>query len=395
MKERIFTLEELDKSEFYRFVADEDELRWFYDHCVFHPKTNEVYAFCLSSRNKKLTDDERKGMPSGRSEMMHPNIVHASAEGEFTYEGWKKGIRLYEAHKESMTNRNGDPFLAKTLVVYMAINPCDEIGAIKSLKNYINIHEQELVDSAMKNNSNVALINEVLDAIKDDDNDKITLLKERIVNSANKCQTSGVEQSLYKLSRSLTKFKRLQFDNVGTKYWVDFDMDLKKEVRGTRNEEIIIKLWMDYLNQKFNKGNFVCIKTGGGVHTLIRKEKIKFNPNWFIEEFLHYVNTGIEVSSHSVNNETAVPYTNVFVKGEQKNYTFSELAKENVESVKGNMNMWYNWLQLPSINNQETLYYTPASFIDELIYNNNSMTPVPGTYMYGNVVRVLNKKDFK
>ena len=32
--------------------------------------------------------------------------------------------------------------------------------------------------------------------------------------------------------------------------------------------------------------------------------------------------------------------------------------------------------------------------IKELEYNTNAMIPCPGTFQYGNVVRVLNKDDF-
>lgn len=403
MSERILSLEELDALEHYKIIADEEELKWFYDHCVHPLKRNEAYAFCLSSRHKKLTDEERKGTGIGRSEMLDPTVVFADAEGNTTYERWKKGIRAYECHKETFTTKEGLPFPAKTLVCYYHINPCDELNVISDLKKYINIHEQELIDSAIKDidraneiaNISVDLQNVFAD--KDNVNSLLENFKDSFKKRAKalelKTKESGTSQSLYKMCRSLSKMKRLQFDNVGTKYWVDFDMDIKKDVRGTETEQYIIKLWTDYCHQKFGKGKFVLIKTGGGVHTMVDKDEIHFNPNWFIEEFLHFVDTNLEVPDSEVS-KNAIPYTNVFVNSQQKHYTFSKLAQDNVEAKKGEPQLWSNWIQLKDQNHNDKLFYTPSFYIDELVYNINSMLPCVGTYQYGNVVRVLNKEDF-
>lgn len=403
MLEKILTVEELDALEHYKIIADEKELRWFYDHCVHSLKRNEAYAFCLASRHKKLTDEERKGVGLGRSEMMDPTVVFADAEGNTTYERWKKGIRAYECHKETFTTREGLPFPAKTLVCYFHLNPCDELNVISDLKKYINIHEQELIDSAIKDidraneiaNISVDLQNVFAD--KDKVEQSLKEFKDTFQKRAKalelKAKESGTSQSLYKMCKSLSKMKRLQFDNVGTKYWVDFDMDIKKEFRGTKSEEELIKLWSKYCHQKLTKGKFVFVKTGGGVHTMVDKNEIHFNPNWFIDEFLHFVSTSLEVPEGSVTKD-AEPYKNSFVNGKQKNYTFSDLAKDNVLAKKGKPNLWSNWIQLKDKNDNDKLYYTPSFYIDELAYNMNAMAPVPGTYQYGNIVRVLNKKDF-
>ncbi len=403
MPEKILTVEELDALEHYKIIADEKELRWFYDHCVHPLKRNEAYAFCLSSRHKKLTDEERKGTGLGRSEMMDPTVVFADAEGNTTYERWKKGIRAYECHKETFTTRESLPFPAKTLVCYFHLNPCDELNVISDLKKYINIHEQELIDSAIKDidraneiaNISVDLQNVFAD--KDKVEQSLKEFKDTFQKRAKalelKAKESGTSQSLYKMCKSLSKMRRLQFDNVGTKYWVDFDMDIKKEFRGTKSEEELIKLWSKYCHQKLTKGKFVFVKTGGGVHTMVDKNEIHFNPNWFIDEFLHFVNTGLEVPEEALT-EDEKPYTNSFVNGKQKNYTFSDLARDNVLAKKDKPNLWSNWIQLKDKNDNDKLYYTPSFYIDELVYNMNAMAPVPGTYQYGNVVRVLNKKDF-
>lgn len=334
------TLEELDALEHYKIIANEEELRWFYDHAVKPLKRNEAYAFCLSSRHKKLTEEERKGTGLGRSEMLDPTVVFADAEGNTTYERWKKGIRAYECHKETFTTKEGLPFPAKTLVCYFHINPCDELKVVADLKKYINVHEQELIDSAMRDidrANEIANLGVDLRAFCDPSYvptpTDIDHMEKRI--KALNCRTSesGTSQSLYKMCKSLSKMKRLQFDNVGSKYWVDFDMDLNDEGKAAREE--IYTAWHDYCTKKLGKGNFIIIKTGGGYHTMVNKDVIHWNPNTFISDF-----TSLPVKEDGLNN------------------TFSNM-------------------------------------IDELIYNTNAMLPCPGTFQYGNEVIVVNKGDFE
>lgn len=380
--------------DFYHVIADIDELKWFFDHCVHPPKRNEAYAFCLSFRNKKLTDEEKEALDMPRSEMLDPQVVMAHADMSFTFNDFLSGIARYEVNKAAFTTRSGEPYLEKSMVCYFHINPCDELSVVKDLKKYIQIHEQELIDSAMRTEDRTKALNNLISEIVESgsaNKDQIN----RVKMLSTKSDESGVNQSLYKMCKSLSKMKRLQFDNVGSKYWVDFDMDLKKEVRGTKTEEELIALWKEYLSQKLRKGKYVLIKTGGGVHTMVDKDEIRFNPNWFIDEFLHFVSTGLEVPEGAVTKDTK-PYTNPFVNGEPKNYKFSDLTKENIYGKKGNGSLWENWIQLKDPQTKDdTLYYTPSFFIDELVYNMNAMLGVPGTYMYGShVIRVLNKEDF-
>lgn len=330
------TIEELDKLEHYKIIADEKELKWFYDHAVHPLKINEAYAFCLSSRHKKLTEEERKGTGLGRSEMLDPTVVFCDAEGNTTYNRWKKGIRAYECHKETFTTKEGLPFPAKTLVCYFHINPCDELKVVADLKGYINTHEQELIDSAIKDIdraneiANIAVdMNEMFSEESVSANAKDTMLK-RIKAMSIRSKESGTSQSLYKMCKSLSKLKRLQFDNVGTKYWVDFDMDLNDEGKAIKEE--LYTVWYNYCSEKLGKGNFLIVKTGGGYHTMVNKDVIHWNPNKFIEDYL--------------------------------NTTLGTLL-------------------------------TAKNYIKELEYNTNAMIPCPGTYQYGNMVEVVNKGDFE
>lgn len=339
MKENIEeTIKMLDSLDHYKIMADETEFKWFYDHCVFPLKRNEAYAFCLSLRKKKLNEEDLKS-PLGRVEMLDPQVVLTDHDGKTSYERFRKGVRMYECHKEAYIF-GGKTLPAKGMVCYFHINPCDELKVIKDLKSYIYIHEQELIDSAMRD---IDRANEIANISNDlrsfcDATPSLTAIDhmEKRIKSLN-CKTneSGTSQSLYKMCKSLSKMKRLQFDNVGTKYWVDFDMDINAE--DIIHREVIEKSWYEYCLAKLGKGNFAIVETSGGCHTIVKTDVIHWNPNNFIMEFLY--------------TEVPNPDGKILAK------TFSGLIKE-------------------------------------LEYNNNAMIPVPGTYQYGYVVNVLNKEDF-
>lgn len=329
-------IERLDSLSHYEMIADEAEFRWFYDNCVYAPKRNEAYAFCISLRKKKLNKEDIKS-PLGRVEMLDPQVVLTDKNGDFSYERFRKGVRMYECHKEAYIF-DGQTLPAKGTVCYFHINPCDELKVIKDLKSYINIHEQELIDSSMRD---VDRANEIANISNDlrslcDAAPSLTAIDhmEKCIKSL-KCKTneSGTAQSIYKMCKSLSKMKRLQFDNVGTKYWADFDLDLNDEGKDFQHRENILYMWKKYCYKKLGKGNFVIVETSGGYHTLVRTDVIHWNPEKFAQDFME---------------------TNYYVSLPEKN----------------------------------------KDFIDELKYNNNAMIPMPGTWQFGHVVNVLNKEDF-
>lgn len=338
----------LESLEHYKLIADEDELKWFYDHCVHPLKRNEAYAFCLSIRKKKLNEEDLKS-PLGRVEMLDPQVVFATKDGETTYERWKKGIRSYECHKEAFAF-GGHTLPPKAMVVYFHINPCDELKVIEDLKGYINIHEQELINSAIKDIDRANFIANILGPdlsgyLNNPTAESLDAITKRIGSLKMRSDESGTSQSLYKMCKSLSKMKRLQFDNVGTKYWVDFDLDLNDWGKYIRDFYIdgdpLLESWMDYCNEKLGKGNFVIVATSGGYHTMVNKDIIHWNPNTFIEDFQR-----LEIDSPMPHPDGS---TRLVKNGE---------------------------------------------LIGELVYNTNAMIPVPGTYQYGHVVHVINKGDF-
>lgn len=337
----------LESLEHYKLIADENELKWFYDHCVYPLKRNEAYAFCLSIRKKKLTAEDLKS-PLGRVEMLDPQVVFATADGETTYERWKKGIRAYECHKEAFAY-GGRTLPPKAMVVYFHINPCDELKVIEDLKGYINTHEQELINSAIKDIDRANFIANILGPdlsgyLNNPTAESLDAIMKRIGSLKLRSDESGTSQSLYKMCKSLSKMKRLQFDNVGTKYWVDFDLDLNdwgKFLREYSQDDVLLTNWIKYCHEKLGVGNYVIVATSGGYHTMVKKDVIHWNPNKFIEDFKK-----IE-AGHFV----------LHMDGSSHNPKMEDLIKE-------------------------------------LEYNTNAMIPCPGTFQYGNVVHIINKDDF-
>ena len=52
-------------TEHYKLISDMNELKWYFDHIIAKPNYDEAYAFCMSSRHKKLTKEEAQAKAKG------------------------------------------------------------------------------------------------------------------------------------------------------------------------------------------------------------------------------------------------------------------------------------------------------------------------------------------
>lgn len=255
-----------------------NELQWYFDHIIAKPKNDEAYAFCMVSRHKKLTKEEREELgQSSDDEMLDPQVVFPGRNGEWDFLRWAKCIMKYEVPKLAYTTRKGKPFLEKTLVLYSTPNPSDERNVVQELKSYIAVHEKELIDSALKGSKD------------------------------------GVDKSLYKLCHSLVKFKRLQFDCTGSRNWVDFDLDLNDEGKKRRNE-VYKAVHADFLS-KFGKNAFAAVQTSGGYHFLVMKSKLNFNPHQFCKDILESHDYTELADEFKYNNNGMLPTPGTYQYG--------------------------------------------------------------------------------
>ena len=235
--------------EVYRYLEDEEELKWFFKHVVIPLKPYEEYCFCNAARAKKLTEEERLKYELGRAEMLDPeNVTYKN----FSYESFRRAILKYEVNKEARVTRSGLPYPDKTLVVYFYPNPCSTIKVMQSIKEHIASLDDEFVNSTIKQSK------------------------------------GGVDDTIMKVGHFLHKIKRLYPVYPSTTHYLDFDMDLENDT----DKEKALSYLKDKFSHTFTKGNYFIIKTTGGYHILLKKEAlsalnskgIKFNPKKWCKE---------------------------------------------------------------------------------------------------------------
>lgn len=224
-------------NEYYKFVADEQELEWFFNHAIVKPELDESYLMCLSARNKKLDEEERKLYNLGRSEMMREEIIAPRSKSKlWNFNIFKSSIYRYECRKEGIVTKNGLPYPDKCLVVYFYPNPSKE-----------------------------SLV--ITDSVKL----AITMMSE-MINASAKKSWNGVEDGLDKLGTISKHIKSSHAANLSRKLYVQFDFDIIKDNDiAFRRKEAYNIIHADAINH-FDKGNFFIIETAGGFHVLVKKE---------------------------------------------------------------------------------------------------------------------------
>src|SRR5574344_558984 len=110
----------------FNFIADEKELKWFYEHVFVQPEIGESYMIVLYAKNKALNKEERKIYSLGRSEMMRMEILKGREENiDWTH--FLAFTKSFNFDETSMLTRNGLTYPNKALVVYWFIDPANEL----------------------------------------------------------------------------------------------------------------------------------------------------------------------------------------------------------------------------------------------------------------------------
>jgi hypothetical protein len=272
-------------SEYYKYIYDENEIRWFYDYCIPKLKQDEVFFFSLSARNKALNEKERELYQIGRNEMFNKMIVRHDS-----FEMLLRNLYRSETNKKAFLTNANICFPEKCLTLYWNINPTDVRKVI--------FEEQKLIME----------------------------LQDELINSVLKKNAPAIESAFYKIRKLYDMTLSLYQTNTGTHYWLDFDIDAEKLLIKEQYENIHA-----FMIEKVGIENFVFIDTKSGMHILVRKKCLRFNPNEICENI------------------------KVILYGENANSTV----------IKG-----------------------------EIIRNKNEMIPLPGTLQCMHEVKVLNKNDF-
>ena len=315
--------------EVYDVVADVNELKWFFDHVIQKPQINESYTAVFVSRHKKLTKEEQEDIGLTRKEaeflavetfrLGHFKDALYQNENNWTFESFLKHLRRLEVNKEAYTTNKGLPLPTKTLATIFYVNPCDNIKVCREFFNqYLDVNQA--ISKAMLNGKT----------------------------------TVDNLQSYQWFDNAESNLKHLRANQKGTRYWLDFDLDVPKWFKDTKDQDVYAppkathfiagyyKQMIDYLNEAFGKGNYVIVDTSGGYHILVKTSAIKANP-------------------HNFCRDMQLVYQQAMTYGEEPYLDEKGVCK--FECI-------VNDSQIPGL-------------------------PLPGTYQYGKKVTVLNKEDFE
>jgi hypothetical protein len=217
--------------ETYKFVEDEDELRWFWTYGIPPLKKNELYFASLSARNKRLTLEERTQYKLGRSEMFAKTIIRHDDFNNFV-----KHLRRFECDKRGFLTKAGVPYPDKVLVLYFNICPINAYTSLQDLIKESLASQKQLLDAALTG--------------KDD----------------------AINESWHKLTKMWDSTQSIFARNFGTREWLDLDLDIDnyKTAKGWSAIDKI-KSWMTGF---LGVGNVMLVQTTGGIHCLIRRSSL-------------------------------------------------------------------------------------------------------------------------
>lgn len=317
-------------TEVYPVIASVEELKWFFDHVIQRPAVNESYSAVFVSRHKKLTKERREelGLTRKESEFLATVTFKSRAIKDaqrkddqecWTFDQFLKTLRRLEVNKLAYTTATGEPIPTSTISIVFYVNPGDDIKVCrKFVEEYNDVNEA--ISKAMLNGKSV----------------------------------SDNYQSYQWFGNAENNIKHLKATQKGSKYWCDFDLDVPKWFKNTKDQDVYAppkathfitgyyKQMIDYLNEYFGKGNYVIVDTSGGYHILIKTNSIKINP-------------------HNFCRDMQLVYQQAMTYGEEPYLDEKGVCK--FECI-------VNDSQIPGV-------------------------PLPGTYQYGRPVFVMNKEDFE
>lgn len=226
----------------YKFLADENELKWFFDHVITKPQEGESYLMCLASRAKKVSMEERARIHLGRGEMMREQVIVPRGKNRiWDFNQFKSYFRRYEFPYDGMVTETGDPYPVNSLVLYFYVNPSSEDRVAMDQMNHTL---QILID---------------------------------LVNASRKQHSDGIAEQLAKLGGLDVHKKTCRATNLSQHLWTQFDFDFSDEVKNDPAKvELVKKALRDVGNRLYGKGKVVIIRTGGGFHVLVRKEGMRY-----------------------------------------------------------------------------------------------------------------------
>ena len=314
----------------YQMISDVNELKWFFEHVVMKPQVNESYSAVFVSRHKKLTKEEQEtiGLTRKESEFLatqtfrlgkFKDALYIDEENNWTFDNFLKRIRRFNVDKYAYTTALGEPIPEKTLAIIFYVNPCDDIKVCREFVNQYADVTQSIAKAMLGGKTTVDNL-----------------------------------QSYQWFGNAENNLKHLKANQKGTRYWLDYDIDVPKWFKERKDVYILFdenskeykggffENLKNRLRIMFGKGNYVIIDTSGGYHVLVKTSSIKKNPHDFCKEVKELYDEGVAIGEE--------PYLD-----EKGNCKFECIVNDS---------------QIPGI-------------------------PLPGTFQYSRPVTVLNKEDFE
>ena len=300
-------------TEVYPVIASVEELKWFFNHVIQRPAVNESYSAVFVSRHKKLTKEQREelGLTRKESEFLATvtfklrTIKDAQRKDDqelWTFDQFLKTLRRLEVNKLAYTTAKGEPIPTSTISTIFYVNPGDDMKVCrKFVEEYNDVNEA--ISKAMLNGKSV----------------------------------SDNYQSYQWFGKAENTIKHLRANQKGTRYWLDFDIDVPAWFKVSYYDQL-----KTLLTEAYGLKNYVIIDTSGGYHILVRTSAIKQNPRLFSNKVYDLYQAGIKAGNE--------PYVD-----EKGNSKFECIVNDS---------------QIPGL-------------------------PLPGTYQYNRKVTVLNKEDFE
>lgn len=240
----------------YQMIADEDEIKWFFENVVQKPMINESYAAVFCARFKKLSEEERAevGVAKREAEFMATQTFRVKKvhdlkglmeDDGWTFQNFMKHLYRFNVDKMAYTTSGGYPLPEKCLAVIFYVNPCDEI--------------------------------KVADEVMQKLNDTKTAIVKAMLNGKD---LGANLQSYQAFSNIESNVKHARAHCKGSVYWLDFDLDVPDWFRSGA----YFNTMKDALNARFGLGNYIIVDTSGGFHILVRTATIHGNPHDFCKE---------------------------------------------------------------------------------------------------------------
>ena len=331
----------MENTEYYHFLEDENELRFFFDHVLMDLTGNKFYSYlcCIATRAKKLTEEERKyyGISGSDGVMMREEVIGTRGpKGDWTFANFLQHLYKYECNKKGMLTRNGMPYPDKTLSVLFHCDPADEVKVANALISAGQQIQIESVDAQYR-------------AVRFGDVSGMKSQMEKLANFTHRNKSLHASVDV-----KMPDGRRL---NTTIKTYVHFDFDMRDDLVGNEDAVNEAKSVLHTCGlELYGKGNFFIIQTRGGFHVLVKRTALA----------------------------NAVTYIKSFTEEERK-------EKFGITSKSMDPIHAYEWL----VEDNYSYTFSEKEGDKEKVHD-QVFVPLPGTLQYGSYVpRIVNKEDFE